>query len=839
MIRIPGYRVVRPLASGASGTVYRAIQENLSRDVALKVLAPGLFDAEETRARFMRETKIQGRLSHPNILALYDAGFAGDVPYMAVELVEGGSLRDLLDRDGSLSPAAAVRLAASIADGLLHAHEAGIVHRDLKPENVLLTADGLVKVADFGLAKALSADQTVQTATGTVLGTPGYIAPEVIQGEAARPESDVYALGAMVYEMLAGRRPAPAGAPGPVLLAQLKGDYEPLRQARPGTPPALDSFVDACLALEPRDRPSMATAVNHLALLGKDPGNAEGPMPTLKAASAADRKAARLHRPSMNKTMSAKAPAEKAPPARSFKDWLATAAAALLLLAVMLAVFHHAKHDADQARESKSPPSTAGVQTTQVSSVPVPVTPGPGSYSIRMSAGTSMVRLELAQPAPEGWRRAGSTSRAGSARGWPPWVVSNPIGAGQTLLTAGGLRPACEHQWEIAAGAARRTESFLTLRESTARMVVDPTRSLDGLTSVVRGGEVLLAGRIRFARPGVEQVRLHESPDGGSTWFPPIDLFEATEISHPWLLDTALGLYCLCSRTDAGGRSSVAVRLRARGSREWGTAIEVTSSQHEPALTELPGSKAGLLYWTPAPPGVPASLLWTRFALGASAIPEGKPAGDVPHREKHSRCIRLLNTGHGLLLTSRSPEGSPANSFIQTSVTSDPEAGGWPPPRRVTGPDEMVSSDPSSLVFRDEVFLAYESNRTVAFRGSSDWGRSWGPPSFPTGEDGYFLEPKLCATGGRLLLTAYTMRPLARGGPTFAHVLSSADGGSWQPIGRVGYPAIEPRMIHPVVLPDRVLIFVTDVSKGLLAGSIGLGAGTGASERSTGGHPVE
>ncbi|MBI2943100.1 MAG: serine/threonine protein kinase, partial [Candidatus Wallbacteria bacterium] len=146
-VHIPGYRILERLGAGASGTVYLAVHEQLERRVALKVLAAGLFDAGETRARFLREAKLQARFSHPNLLRLFDAGFAGDHPYLAMELATGGSLRQSLSGSGSLAPREVAQVGASIAGGLAHAHATGIVHRDLKPENVLLSADGVVKVA--------------------------------------------------------------------------------------------------------------------------------------------------------------------------------------------------------------------------------------------------------------------------------------------------------------------------------------------------------------------------------------------------------------------------------------------------------------------------------------------------------------------------------------------------------------------------------------------------------------------------------------------------------------------------------------------------------------------
>ncbi|MBI4870383.1 MAG: serine/threonine protein kinase, partial [Candidatus Riflebacteria bacterium] len=205
--RIPGYRILAQLGAGSSGTVYRALQSDLGRQVALKILAPGLFDAEETRARFLREARLQARLAHGNLVALFDAGIVGEQAYLATEYVDGGTLRRLLGRPAALPLQHALRLAQEIAAGLTHAHEAGIVHRDLKPENVLLTAGGTAKVADFGLARSMEGNQTLKTAADRIMGTPGYLAPEVLCGATATCAADLYALGVILFEMFAGRKP--------------------------------------------------------------------------------------------------------------------------------------------------------------------------------------------------------------------------------------------------------------------------------------------------------------------------------------------------------------------------------------------------------------------------------------------------------------------------------------------------------------------------------------------------------------------------------------------------------------------------------------------------------
>ncbi|MBI4864856.1 MAG: serine/threonine protein kinase [Candidatus Riflebacteria bacterium] len=166
-----------------------------------------MFEAEEARARFLREARLQAQISHPNLVTVFDAGFAEGCAHIVMELVRGGSLRTLLNERGQLTIPEAVLVGRDIADGLQAAHGAGIVHRDLKPENVLLTEEPRAQVADFGLAKQTAGSDSIQTASGLILGTPGYVAPEVIKGESADPRADLYALGVILYESLTGGAP--------------------------------------------------------------------------------------------------------------------------------------------------------------------------------------------------------------------------------------------------------------------------------------------------------------------------------------------------------------------------------------------------------------------------------------------------------------------------------------------------------------------------------------------------------------------------------------------------------------------------------------------------------
>jgi serine/threonine-protein kinase len=242
-------------------TVDLAHDVELDRPVALKRLAENLARDEELQRRFLREARLAARLAHPNVVRVFDVGRDDGRPFIAMEYVEGETLAELIGRRGRLPAAEAATLGMQICAGLAAAHAAGLVHRDVKPQNLLLGTDGVLKLGDFGIAAG--PEGTRLTLAGTVLGTAGYLAPEQARGEQVTAAADIYAVGAVLYELLTGEPSRTVGS-----LAELGSEdgFQPpdLAARVPGVPPELVAAVTACLSFRPEDRPSSAAALARL-----------------------------------------------------------------------------------------------------------------------------------------------------------------------------------------------------------------------------------------------------------------------------------------------------------------------------------------------------------------------------------------------------------------------------------------------------------------------------------------------------------------------------------------------------------------------------------------------
>ncbi|ABM06315.1 Stk1 family PASTA domain-containing Ser/Thr kinase [Paenarthrobacter aurescens] len=251
------YTVRSRLASGGMSTVYLATDQRLERDVALKVLHPHLANDPTFLERLSREAKAAASLSHPHIVGVLDQGEDGTIAYLVMEYVKGHTLRDTLNEQGALQPRLALALIDPVIEGLAAAHRSGLIHRDVKPENVLIADDGRIKVGDFGLARAISAN----TSTGALIGTVAYLAPELVLGQPADARSDIYSAGIMLYEMLTGKQPYAGDSPIQVAYQHVNAAVGRPSDAAPGLAEDLDELVQWCTAVDAENRPVDGTAL--------------------------------------------------------------------------------------------------------------------------------------------------------------------------------------------------------------------------------------------------------------------------------------------------------------------------------------------------------------------------------------------------------------------------------------------------------------------------------------------------------------------------------------------------------------------------------------------------
>jgi eukaryotic-like serine/threonine-protein kinase len=258
------YRVIEKIGAGGMGEVYRARDERLGRDVAIKVLPSSLSSDPDRLRRFEQEARATAALNHANIMAIYDVGLHNGSPYVVSELLVGETLRQRL-RQGALPQRKAIEFATQAARGIAAAHEKGIIHRDLKPENIFITNDGQVKILDFGLAKLISADEVAtaitahagsneETQPGVVMGTVGYMSPEQVRGLLTDHRADIFSLGAVLYEMLSGRRAFKSNSAAETMTAILKEEPPPLSETHPHLSPTIDPVVRHCLEKKPEER---------------------------------------------------------------------------------------------------------------------------------------------------------------------------------------------------------------------------------------------------------------------------------------------------------------------------------------------------------------------------------------------------------------------------------------------------------------------------------------------------------------------------------------------------------------------------------------------------------
>ncbi|WP_413780010.1 Stk1 family PASTA domain-containing Ser/Thr kinase [Anaeroselena agilis] len=246
------YTILERVGGGGMADVFRAHDKLLDRSVAVKVLRAQFTDDEEFVTRFRREAQAAARLSHPNIVNIYDVGRDEDSYYIVMEYISGETLKDRIVREGPLPVETAVRVALEIAEALEHAHQNNIVHCDIKPHNILMTRTGRVKVTDFGIARAVTS--ATMTQTGTIIGSVHYFSPEQAKGAPVSAKSDIYSLGSVMYEMLTGAVPFTGETPISIAIKHLQDDPQPLREINPAVPPILEALVLKAMAKNPEQR---------------------------------------------------------------------------------------------------------------------------------------------------------------------------------------------------------------------------------------------------------------------------------------------------------------------------------------------------------------------------------------------------------------------------------------------------------------------------------------------------------------------------------------------------------------------------------------------------------
>ncbi len=820
MTAIPGYRIVAEIGSGASATVHRAVQEGLDREVALKVLAPGLFDGDELQARFVREARIQANLAHPNLLKLFDAGVHGETPYLAMELVTGGSLRGLLDRHGSLRLSEAVRLGREIADGLACAHGSEIVHRDLKPENVLLSTDGVVKVADFGLAKGLASGGTLQTAAGTVMGTPGYMAPEALDGASTSPAADVYAIGVILYEMIAGRRPFDGEDPIAIIRDQMKGEYEALGSFRPGVPRSLEQLITTCLVKDPAGRALTAALIGaRLEQLGTTMGDGTPELPPGAKASrsSSTRVSVKTSRSGPSATRASRSRVSSARPAtgsgtrvgssgsisrgalpgaKSAVDpanFRRTLAVLLLALGCIIAGWW--------AWWPAEDPGSNGSPASAPSTEPEPLRP---AKLLRLDVGPTQVRLVFDRPLPE-------TLDITVTNMERTWGFTRRLPAGGAASTLTGLASESELRMELMQSGAVHARTFHTLPVTREGWTILHPRAAETLEVRSRGDQIAVGWSQKLAdKQQLAMVR--RSFDGGLTWS------EAVKAGAPcravsfatmaWLEDRFLIAWGQKGGEQGTGTLVLSLPSAAPGP---GKASRLPGTRHDPMMRSIGPQEAELFTFQ-----TDKSLIRWRLDPQGTPLSPSTPALEFQHDHTDRKCLWFTEAGRWLSLLGIQHRELDGKNHITAARAETRTPAAWmsPEPLQRFHSDAFGSFDSESLP-SGRLVIAAEIEEDIRVRYTDDGGLTYSPwTRIQAASFSRQFTPVELVRGRQGMHLAHTdINKLVAHWLVLHH---SQDGARWSRTGQVPLPPFTSFPVSRLVETGRGLVsFFSDAGGGL------------------------
>ncbi len=775
--RAAGYELIEQIAEGASATVHRARQIDLDRIVALKILSPGLFSAQETRSRLLREAKLQASLSHPNLVGILDAGLAGDRPFLATDLIEGGSLRDLLSQRHSLDLATALTIAAGIAAGLSHAHQSGIIHRDLKPENVLLTEQLEPKVADFGLALPGPGKSSIKTRAGVILGTPGYLAPELLDGTPASVASDLYAFGVVLFELLTGRRPFLASRLDD-LFRQQRQDRPPLLQeVGVSCPAALQVLIEQCLAVDPAGRPDEARQLQYQ-LRRLNPGGNSGGQETVPMAESSDRLGgAGIRGPETRRFGTPEAGSYSN---RSWSRFRSSGAGLTILTLVGVLTVAGTLH--------RGPPSRTGPSDQPGRSQPLKTTP----LVPRITCSSSEILLTFREPL--------DSSVALSVRSTGDDLSrSVSIPGGTQNFRVAGLRDNTTYQIQFRNRPGGGDLVCRTLRKipgSAFEFLESEAFSPSQQHLASRGKHVVMVWVRKL--PAGEYLVMRESHDSGVTWTrlthlnPPVQ-----DVNSPQALLLESGLLVSWHTRDGTDSPDGRIRFRPVGASGWGPSRPAHSLGHGLPLAEAPNGQAEVVTWD----GKGNRFLWSQFSPAEDPLASARPGPPLSNREGTHR---LFTSPRASVLMHRQQLPGTRWNRVQWSRSLDPRAGDWSRPAGVS-PALTKHIHYDGIFFRGNLHLAYAVKRGIELRLYDPVSDTLGAPNklYPdTQEINY---PGFAASRNSLFLTV--LRAGLAETPTMRlEIHGSTDGHRWTLRDQFHPGLFAPKETACAVAGDRLVI---------------------------------